>query len=408
MMTEDPRKRFPKAFICILMLTASIQVISTSMLSTFPISTDLSHVQYDSSNSTSQQLVVDIYTENAGRGPNVPIGTYRIGDTIKYFIFLNQNCTIEEDVITPDGSTWVRMAGPVNNGTMIEYFDTQYPTGKWAFSVKAQKGAATASDIAVFYVVDKPPYTSAKTTALNNVTTIDEARFDGKVVRVYQYPVGGVSTWDILVQKMYFGPEIGNLTVRVQALAITYTLGYPSGYVDNTIRLGDQVEVYGLVNQKGNDTSVTLNGSEDYYIKKLSTLDQSPEIILFSRQVFSDNLTVRIEGIAISGNQNSTITNINWNWGDGQSSDQQFPATHTYARVGTYVVTVKVLQSDGLATIKSISISVQENPFSQNPTTSGEGSSVTAEMWMVLLAVVIVVILASSVLVRSRTKKQSR
>jgi hypothetical protein len=151
-----------------------------------------------------------------------------------------------------------------------------------------------------------------------------------------------------------------------------------------------------------------LNGSEDYYIKKLSTLDQSPEIILFSRQVFSDNLTVRIEGIAISGNQNSTITNINWNWGDGQSSDQQFPATHTYARVGTYVVTVKVLQSDGLATIKSISISVQENPFSQNPTTSGEGSSVTAEMWMVLLAVVIVVILASSVLVRSRTKKQSR
>jgi hypothetical protein len=406
-MAEDSRKRFRKACICILMLTASIQVVSTSLLSTFPISTDLSHVQFDASNSTSQQLIVDIYTENAWRGPNVPIGTFTIGDTIKYFVFLNQNCTIEEDVITPHGSTWLRMAGPVNNGTMIEYFGVQYPTGKWAFSVKAQKGAATASDTAVFYVVDKSPHASTKTTPFNNVTTIEEARFDGKVVKVYQYPVGGVSTWDVLVQKMYFGPEIGNRTVRVQALALTYTLGYPSGYVDNTIKLGDQVEVYGLVNRKGNDTSVTLNGSEDYYVKKLSTLDQSPQIILFSRQVFSNNLSVRIEGITIPGNQNSSITNVNWNWGDGQSSDQQFPATHTYAKVGTYVIIIKVLQSDGLATIKSISISVQENPFSQNPTTPWGAPSVATDIWIVL-AVVIVILFASFILMRSRTKKQSR
>jgi hypothetical protein len=405
LMAEDSRKRFPKAFICILMLTASIQVISTGLLSSFPISTDLSHVQFGPSNSTSQQLVADIYTENAGQGPNVPIGTFTIGDTIRYFVFLNQNCTIEQDVITPDGSTWLRMAGPVNNGTMIEYFDVQYPTGKWAFSVKAQKGAATASDTAVFYVVDKSSYTSTKTTAFNNVTTIEEARFDGKVVLVYHYPVGGVSTWDILVQKMYFGPEIGNLTIRVQALAITYTLGYPSGYVDNAIKLGDQVEVYGLVSQKGNDTSVTLNGSEDYYIKKLSTLDQSPEIILFSRQVFPNNLTIRIEGIAISGNENSSITNVNWNWGDGQSSDQQFPGTHTYAKVGTYVITIKVLQSDGLATIKSISISVQENSFAQNPTTQWAGSSVTTEIWTVLVAVVLVIVFVSFMFMRFRTKK---
>lgn len=380
------------------MLTANIQVITNGLLSRFPISTGLSHVQYDPPNSTSQQLAVDIYTENAGRGSDVLIGTFTIGDTIKYFIFLNQNCTIEENVITPDGSTWLRMAGPVNNGTMTEYFDTQYPTGKWAFSVTVQKAPATASDTAVFYVVDKPSYTPAKTTALTNVTTIDEARFDGKVVRVYQYPVGGVSAWDVLVQKMYFGPEIGNLTVRVQALAITYTLGYPSGYVDNTISLGDQVEVYGLVNQKGNDISVTLNGSEDYYIKKLSTLDQSPEIMLFSRQVFSNNLTVRIEGIAIPRNQNSSITNINWNWSDGRSSDQEFPATHTYAKVGNYVIIIKALQTDGLATTKSISISVQENPFSQNPTTPLGGPSATTETWMVLVVVIIAVIFASFML----------
>jgi hypothetical protein len=151
---EGSRKRIPKTFICILMLTASIQVVGTSFQSTFPISTDPNQVRYYPLNST-WQLVVDIYTEKAGRGPNMSIGTFVIGDTIKYFVFLSQNCTINQDVVTPDGSTWLRMAGPVNNGTMTEHFDTQYPTGKWAFVVKAQKGAATASDTAIFYVVDK-------------------------------------------------------------------------------------------------------------------------------------------------------------------------------------------------------------------------------------------------------------
>jgi formylglycine-generating enzyme required for sulfatase activity len=36
----------------------------------------------------------------------------------------------------------------------------------------------------------------------------------------------------------------------------------------------------------------------------------------------------------------STITRLNWQWGDGVSGDQWFPASHTYAVSGTYPITV--------------------------------------------------------------------
>lgn len=135
--------------------------------------------------------------------------------------------------------------------------------------------------------------------------------------------------------------------------------------------------MYGLLSREASKISVTLNGSDNYYIKRLSTLCECPELVLFTREVFPANLSVRINGIAIAGRKNDTITKLNWNWGDGQSSDQQFPATHTYAKVGTYVILVKAFQSNELSTTKSISITVPTNIFSQNtePTSGGPTTS---------------------------------
>ncbi len=168
--------------------------------------------------------------------------------------------------------------------------------------------------------------------------------------------------------------------------------------------MGDRVEVYGLVNQKdGQGVRVTLNGSENYYIKKLSTLYYSPEIILFTREVFSNNLTVRINGIALPGSQNTTITNVYWNWGDGQYSDQRFPATHAYARVGTYVILIKAFQSDGLSTTKSLSISVQENAFTE---TSAEITPEGLGLWTAsLMGIAIAIVLGSLAVIRFRKKE---
>jgi len=49
------------------------------------------------------------------------------------------------------------------------------------------------------------------------------------------------------------------------------------------------------------------------------------------------DLTVTVDGTVTS--TCSTITRLNWEWGDGQSGDQWFPASHTYAVSGTYPIT---------------------------------------------------------------------
>ncbi|MCX6659962.1 MAG: PKD domain-containing protein [Candidatus Bathyarchaeota archaeon] len=368
---------------------------------------------------SSQELVVDIFTEKVGRGWNVPIGTYRIGDSIKFFIFVSHNCTIRVDLIPPNGSIWVHMYGPVNNGTIIDYVDAQYPIGKWALTVKAQEGTASASDTAFFEVIDKEPYTYPRIRPpnLDNMTAMEEARFDGKVVNVYRYPVGYVHGWEILVDKVYFGPDIRNSTVRAQLIDIARSRDSPPGYLDYNITLGDQVEVYGLVTEKdGKDIFVELNGFENYYIKTLKTLYESPEIILFTREVFVRNLTVRIDGIAIPGNRSATISNVTWNWGDGKSSDQKFPATHTYTSPGNYIITIKAFQNSGLSTSKSLSISVPKNIIFEytNTTTETTTSNLTRvetttrteTSWTIPLVIITLTAVLASIIARAAKSKR--
>lgn len=50
------------------------------------------------------------------------------------------------------------------------------------------------------------------------------------------------------------------------------------------------------------------------------------------------DLTAVVSGTVASAC--STITRLNWQWGDGTSNDQWFPASHTYAISGTYPITV--------------------------------------------------------------------
>ncbi len=403
MKTKDHWKSFPKAFICLLIVVFSLQAISIPLISTFPVAANQSQRLHDpvSSNST-EQLVIDVYTESQGRGPNASIGTYTVGDQIKFYVYANQNCSMKLELVTPDGTVQLKMAGPASAGTFVDYADAQYPIGKWEIVVIAQRGSNEVTETAPFEVVGKPSYTFARTTNFNS-TIIEEARFNGKVVQVYRYPVGGVAAWDVLVDRVYFGPDIGNMTVKVQWLALTATMGYPPGFIDYSITLGDEVQVYGLISQKGTSASVTLNGSEDYYIKKLSTLDASPEIILFSREAFPDNLSLRIEGIALPGGVNATITSVNWNWGDGQSSDQQFPATHTYVQPGTYIILIKATQSDGLSTTRSLSVTVSRNPFSTNPTTPELESLV-----IIALVGAVIAVGAGFAVMRQRGKKRTQ
>lgn len=60
-----------------------------------------------------------------------------------------------------------------------------------------------------------------------------------------------------------------------------------------------------------------------------------------------NQLKITVDGTSTPGELGQTITRLSWNWGDGRIEDQQFPASHTYARAGRYVVTVTSYQSDG-------------------------------------------------------------
>ena len=60
-----------------------------------------------------------------------------------------------------------------------------------------------------------------------------------------------------------------------------------------------------------------------------------------------NQLKITVDGTSTPGEIGQTITRISWNWGDGRIEDQQFPASHTYARAGRYVVAATSYQSDG-------------------------------------------------------------
>jgi hypothetical protein len=165
------------------------------------------------------------------------------------------------------------MKGPTEAGTFVGYFPTEYPIGRWAIYVTLKTSNQTATDIAPFDVVDKPPYTCPRPNVIELSGNPGETKFTGKVVKTYLYPVGGVNSWDVRVDHVYFGPNIQNETVYVQILAITLTEGHPPGYLDYNITLGDEVAVYGSLNGE----SVSVNGSSNYYVERLSLLCQQPQ-----------------------------------------------------------------------------------------------------------------------------------
>ncbi len=67
-------------------------------------------------------------------------------------------------------------------------------------------------------------------------------------------------------------------------------------------------------------------------------------------------LQVTINGVTMPGIRGTTISKINWDWGDGSSEDRWFPASHSYIADGLYVVKVTSYQSDGRQTIRSLTV----------------------------------------------------
>ena len=85
-----------------------------------------------------------------------------------------------------------------------------------------------------------------------------------------------------------------------------------------------------------------------------------PPMALFAYEV--DGLSVTFIDLSVS--ETSTIVDWHWDFGDGSTSDDQFPQAHTYSTDGTFYVTLDVSDNygaDGLQYWEYITLEGESN-----------------------------------------------
>jgi len=97
-------------------------------------------------------------------------------------------------------------------------------------------------------------------------------------------------------------------------------------------------------------------GGLPVYLQREAPPSNPPDLTLYQPEI--NGLTVAINGVATPGTVGASITRIHWDWGDGNSEDYWFPASHTYGSGGTYQITATAYQSDGLSTTRSVTVTV--------------------------------------------------
>lgn len=100
-----------------------------------------------------------------------------------------------------------------------------------------------------------------------------------------------------------------------------------------------------------------------------------PTITLYSSSVNGMSATVYGNAQSSSG---KTLSNISFNWGDGQTSIGQFPQTHAYSQSGEYTITV-VVTDNGLSSSATTNLVISSSTSSSitSPPTSNQPQSNT-------------------------------
>ncbi len=111
--------------------------------------------------------------------------------------------------------------------------------------------------------------------------------------------------------------------------------------------------------------AVTLSVTDDDGATAATTIDVTvtnvaPEAS-FSHDPIEPRTTDTVTFADASSDIDGTVVAWNWDFGDGESSDDQNP-THQYAAVGTYTVSLTVTDNDGATGLVSVDITVVDPP----------------------------------------------
>jgi len=137
----------------------------------------------------------------------------------------------------------------------------------------------------------------------------------------------------------------------------------------------------------------------------------APTLSLFVTSVNQTRVT--IDGETAPGALNASITRLHWDWGDGNQIDYlSFPASHSYALPGTYMVRVTSVQSDGQSTTEHIDIEVTMPQTSATPGVTlgdqAEHSTIDPTMFIAVGVIggLIIAVLGGVLLRRGRMPKR--
>jgi PKD repeat protein len=162
-------------------------------------------------------------------------------------------------------------------------------------------------------------------------------------------PNPGPTSWSRLNSKVYarlvggnFYGEIGTLEVRVLpsagSEASALNQGAPIRSARYAVTEGDPVDVplQGLI---AYPNSFTMQG--------LAGIPESGPTVQIKSTV--NRMVVSVNGTATPTTSGATITQVEWNWGDGSPSQiGWFPEAHTYSTAGNYTISVTATDSNGL------------------------------------------------------------
>ncbi len=98
-----------------------------------------------------------------------------------------------------------------------------------------------------------------------------------------------------------------------------------------------------------------------------------PPMALFAYEM--DGLTVTFIDLSVS--ETSNIVDWHWDFGDGSTSDEQFPPAHTYSTAGTFYVTLDVSDNygaDGLQYWEYITLEGESSCGSDMGDVTGDGT----------------------------------